>query len=124
MKTAAQTTFAERLGRTLGPAWRGCVRLDCRANAWLLAQGCAPGFAKTVLLLIKLAALGVLAYAALWLTALLVLAVTTAWVAAQKATEDDSDFLGRETDTRDHKQGLFYHPASYDDDPDPRFEDD
>lgn len=28
MKTAAQPTFAERLGRTLGRAWRGCTRLD------------------------------------------------------------------------------------------------
>ena len=39
MKTDAQTTFAERLGRVLGQTWRGCARLDRRAQGWLRAWG-------------------------------------------------------------------------------------
>ena len=64
MKTAAQTTFAERLGRTLGRAWRSCARLDRRAQGWLLARGWAPGIAKAALLAVKLAAISVLLYTA------------------------------------------------------------
>jgi hypothetical protein len=71
MKTAAQTTFAERLGRTPGRAWRGCARLDRRAQGWLLARGWAPGIAKAALLAVKLAAIGVLLYTAFWLVLLL-----------------------------------------------------
>ena len=67
MKTAAQTTFAERLGRMLGRAWRGCAHLDRRAQGWLRVRGWAPGAAKATLLVAKLTALGLLAYIAFWL---------------------------------------------------------
>lgn len=79
MKTAAQTTFAERLGRTLGQAWRGCARLDRRVRGWLLARGWAPGAAKTALLVVKLAVIGVLLYTAFWLALLLAVLIATAW---------------------------------------------
>ena len=79
MKTAAQTTFAERLGRTLGRAWRSCARLDRRAQGWLLARGWAPGIAKAALLAVKLAAIGVLLYTAFWLALLLAFALVGAW---------------------------------------------
>ena len=78
MKTAAPTTFAERLGRTLGRAWRGCARLDRRAQGWLRAQGLAPGAARAVSLVAKLAALAVMLYTAFWL-ALLVAVLIAAW---------------------------------------------
>ncbi len=124
MKTAAQTTFAERLGRMLGRAWRGCAHLDRRAQGWLLARGWASGAAKAMLLVAKLVALGLLLYAAFWMAALVVLVVIAAWAARQQSTDDDSDFLGRKAEERDHREGPFYHPTSYDDDPDPRYEDD
>jgi len=76
MTPAAQTTFAERAGRTLGRMWRGSVRLDRKANGWLVAQGWAPGVARAALLAIKLVVLGVLFYAALWLALLLLAAWT------------------------------------------------
>ena len=50
MRTAAQTTFPERVGRSLGRLWRGCVRLDRRAKYGLVAKGWAPGMAGAVLL--------------------------------------------------------------------------
>jgi len=70
MKTAAPTTFPSRLGRTLGRAWRGCVRMDRRVQGWLLAQGWAPNVVKMVLLLVKLTVIGILLYTAFWLTVL------------------------------------------------------
>ncbi|OJW95829.1 DUF3742 family protein [Ralstonia mannitolilytica] len=124
MKTAAQTTFAERLGRTLGRAWRGCARLDRRAQGWLRGQGLAPDLVQAASLVVKLAALGVLLYSAFWLALLIVGLVVVSWMAKQDHDEEDSDFLGRKAEEGDHRQGLFYHPASYDDDPDPRFKDD
>jgi len=124
MKTAAQTTFAERLGRTLGRAWRGCARLDRRAQGWLRGQGLAPDLVQAASLVVKLAALGVLLYSAFWLALLIVRLVVVSWMAKQDHDEEDSDFLGRKAEEGDHRQGLFYHPASYDDDPDPRFKDD
>lgn len=81
MKTAAQTTFPERVGRSLGRLWSSCVRLDRRAMQGLVAKGWAPGLARAVLLVVKLAALGVLLYIAFWLALLLLLAIAVAWAA-------------------------------------------
>lgn len=120
MKLAAQTTFAERAGRTLGRMWRGFVRLDRKANGWLVAQGWAPGVARAALLVIKLVVLGVLFYAAFWLASLVVFAGAAAW-AARNSEHDGSEewAIG---DQADHKQSVFYDPINYDDDPDPRFD--
>lgn len=80
MKTAAQTTFAERLGRALGRAWRGCARLDRQAQGWLRAQGLAPGAARAASLGVKLAVIGILLYTAFWLALLLAFALAGAWL--------------------------------------------
>jgi hypothetical protein len=80
MKTAARTTFAERLGRALGRVWRGCARIDGRAQGWLHAQGLALGAARAVSLVVKLAALAVLLYSAFWLALLLAFALAGAWL--------------------------------------------
>ena len=103
MKTAAQTTFAERLGRTLGRAWRSCARLDRRAQGWLLARGWAPGIAKAALLAVKLAAIGVLLCTAFWLALLLAFALVGAWV----VRNDDGSY------DEEHKPEWRYGPAGY-----------
>ncbi len=103
MKTAAQTTFAERLGRTLGRTWRSCARLDQRAHGWLLAQGWAPDIAKVTLLVVKLTAIGVLLYTAFWLALLLAFALAGAWV-----VRNDDGSHGEE-----HKPEWRYGPAGY-----------
>jgi hypothetical protein len=103
MKTAAQTTFAERLGRTLGRVWRSCARLDRRAQGWLLARGWAPGIAKAALLAVKLAAIGVLLYTAFWLALLLAFALVGAWV----VRNDDGSY------DEEHKPEWRYGPAGY-----------
>ncbi|VFR27459.1 hypothetical protein BRI6_4610 [plant metagenome] len=79
-------------------------------------------------LLFKLALLTVLFYTAFWMALVLVFIVVAAWGTghawASDDDEDDYDFVGHKAEERDHRDSLFYHPASYNDDPDPRFEDD
>lgn len=124
MKPAAQTTFAERVGRTFGGLWRGCVRLDRRATHLLVEKGWAPGVAQAVMLFIKLAAIGVLLYAAFWLTLLFVFVIATAWLASSSDEDVLEQSQGAGDEEHDHRKSVFYHPLSYSDDPDPRFEDD
>jgi fatty acid desaturase len=93
MKTAAQNTFRERVGRTLGRLWRGCVRLDRRAMQVLMEKGCAPGMAKGLVRIVELAVLAGLLYAAFWFAAILVIVALVAWGFRHQATlqEDDSN---------------------------------
>ncbi|MDY0011455.1 MAG: DUF3742 family protein [Rhodocyclaceae bacterium] len=91
MKSAAQTTFAERVGRVLGRVWRSCVWLDREANGWLLAQGLAPGVAKAALLVAKLVAVGLLVYAAFWLALLLLFLVAAAWTVRSADWDDEPE---------------------------------
>lgn len=117
MKPAAQTTFAERVGRTLGRLWRGCVRLDRRATIRLVAQGWAHGAARAVLLIIKVVAFGVLVYAAAWLALLIALVVVASRTARNSASDEVEEWaIG---DQADHKRSVFYDPINYNDDPDP-----
>jgi hypothetical protein len=104
MKPSVQTTFAERIGRTLGRLWRVCVRLDQQATHWLVAKGWEPGVAKAVMLLVKLAAIGVLLFTALWSAlAALAIMVVAAWTA--HGIDDDDDSMSQ-TEWR-------YGPAGY-----------
>ncbi|HGY1532949.1 TPA: DUF3742 family protein [Pseudomonas aeruginosa] len=123
MKHTARMTTAARLGRWLGGVWGGCLRAERRAHRWLMAQGLPAGGARVLIWVVKLAILGVLLYVAVW-TALLLVALVVAARMAEQAPQGDDDFLGRKAEELDHRESLFYHPASYNDDPDPRFEDD
>ena len=125
MTTKTRPGNAERLGRWLGGLWRGFMRQERGVSGWLIARGMPAGSATALLWIVKLAVLGALLYAAFWLALLLVFAVAAAW-AMQHGTADqeEPDLLNRQAEERDHREGLFYHPASYNDDPDPRFEDD
>ncbi len=123
MKHTAGMTTAARLGRWLGGVWRGWLRAERRMHRWLMAQALPAGGAAVLIWVIKLAILGVLLYVAVWATLLLV-ALVVAVRMAEQAPQGDDDFLGRKAEELDHRESLFYHPASYNDDPDPRFEDD
>lgn len=123
MKHTARMTTAARLGRWLGGVWGVCLRAERRTHRWLMAQGLPAGGAAVLICGIKLAILGVLLYIAVW-AALLLVALVVAARMAEQAPQGDDDFLGRKAEELDHRESLFYHPASYNDDPDPRFEDD
>lgn len=88
MKTTAQTSFAERAGRSLGRKWRVLVRLDRKAQRGLLTQGWSLGTASAALLVIKLVVFGVLAYVAFWPTVSLALLALVAWSMVGSATWD------------------------------------
>jgi hypothetical protein len=75
----AALTFAERLGRMLGRAGRGVLRLEEKAGEWLATQGIPPGIAKVLPLLLRFAVLGVALYAAFWAAALFVCAAVAVW---------------------------------------------
>ncbi len=115
---------AYHLGHRVGRVWRGLASREQRAVAWLVDHGWAPGLARTLPWAIKLLVVGTLIYAAFWLALVLVFAVFAGCIAEHSIDQDESDLLGRKSEELDHREGLFYHPYNYNDDPDPRFEDD
>lgn len=121
MKTFTHTTFAERVGRTLGHAWAAYKRQERRAVEWIVGKGLTAGTAKMVLWGLKLLLLGGLLYAAFWLTLVLTFVVAAVLI----ANHVDADRLQGQafTEDSDHKKNLFYDPINYNDDPDPRFDD-
>ncbi len=126
MNAKTHRSIPERVGHRLGRGWRAGARIERRVSAWLVGQGVPKGLAAVLLWAVKLACLGVLLYAAFWVALLLVVTLVVGRSVSTTAIGDDerADFLGRDAELRDHRDGLFYHPASYNDDPDPRFEDD
>jgi hypothetical protein len=81
MKRTAPNSFAERAGRTLGRMWRGFLRRERSACEWLTAQGLPPGIARALLLIVRLAVLGVALYVAFWVVLLWVFAIVAARMA-------------------------------------------
>ncbi|ABE36637.1 hypothetical protein Bxe_C0739 [Paraburkholderia xenovorans LB400] len=121
---AQQQRRAERFGHWLGGMWRGYARRERQAKASLVVR-CVPSDGAVALLwVVKLGVLVVLFYVAFWLALLIVFVLIAAWLARRPTIAEENDFLGREAEERDHRDSLFYHPASYNDDPDPRSEDD
>jgi hypothetical protein len=88
-KSIARPSFAERIGRTLGRAWRGFLRREKDAREWLTAQGLPPIVAQALPLILRFAALGVALYLAFWGAMLLVLAI----VAAESARNYDWSWM-------------------------------
>ncbi|WP_413732593.1 DUF3742 family protein [Sodalis sp. RH20] len=125
MITHAHTKrWTYRLGRSMGRTWRGYVSRERHVADWIISRGVPAVGASVLIWLIKLVLLGLLLYAAFWLALLLVFAVAAAWVAEHSMGQDESDFLGRKAEELDHRDSLSYNPYNYNDDPDPRFEDD
>lgn len=118
-------TIPESFGRLLGKAWRAGSRLERRFAAWVVGRGVPKALASVLLCVLKLACLAVLLYSAFWLALVLGVVLFMGRSAATDVVhnEDSADFLGQDAEFHDHRDGLFYHPASYNDDPDPRFED-
>jgi len=108
MKTTAQTTFAERAGRTLGQLWKGYVRLERRANGWLVMRSVPAGVATAALWIVKLAVLGALLYSAFWLALLLAFAVTAAWL----VQHDDPDQEEPQPEWREGPNGFGLYDKS------------
>ncbi|NMG55407.1 DUF3742 family protein [Aromatoleum aromaticum] len=124
MTTKNRPGNAERLGRWLGGLWRGFVRQERGVSGWLVARGMPAGGATALLWIVKLAVLGALLYAAFWLALMFVFFIATAWLVSSSDEGVLEQSQGAEDEEHDHRKSVFYHPLSYSDDPDPRFEDD
>ncbi|MFW7343906.1 MULTISPECIES: DUF3742 family protein [Alcaligenaceae] len=124
MNQTTRISKAERVGRWLARGRRGYLRSEREVSGWLVAQGLPAPIVSTLLWIVTLAVVVGLLYTAFWLALLLGFAVAAAWVAGHSNEQDEDDFLGRNAEERDHRKSIFYHPASFNDDPDPRFEDD
>jgi len=98
------------------------MRREAHVVRWLVGKGLPISGAKAILWIIKLAVIGVLLYVAFWLALLLLLVASAAWLArGVDQTEPEEWAVG---DQADHKKSVFYDPINYNDDPDPRFDDD
>lgn len=76
---------------------------------------------RLVLWATGLAIMGLLVLFAVWVALVVVLAWAAVKVSQFVGNTTESDF--ELTDPNDHRKSLFYHPLSYNDDPDPRFPD-
>ena len=81
MTTIPRPSWAHRFGEWAGRTWRWLARQDRRASAWLTRQGLSAGAAKIVPWAVKLLVLGVLLYAAFWLTLVAIFVFAAAWLA-------------------------------------------
>lgn len=122
MNTHANKTRAARAGRWFGLAWRWVVRQDARANRWIVDRGVPRSVAASLMWILKLGVCAALLYAAFWIAIVVVIVLVVAAGASQAAQGSDQP-KWLEKDPDDHRDDLFYHPLSYNDDPDPRFDD-
>ncbi len=122
MRASPKMTMPGRAGRILGRAYRSAMRREAHVVRWLVGKGLPIAGAKAILWIIKLAALAVLLYVAFRLALLLLLVASAAWLASGvNQAEPEEWAIG---DQADHKKSVFYDPINYNDDPDPRFDDD
>ena len=115
---ATRTDNAEYFGRRLGRAWRNAAELAARAIHWLGDRGMPVVAAKVLVRGAAFALLATLLYAFWWLA--LIVAAAAVVVAQAESGPSQRQWFPKPDDHRDEP---FYHPLSYNDDPDPRFED-
>lgn len=113
------TSRSENLGKVIGRACRYLAATPARAAKLMIDLGVPPGIAKPLGWLLVLAVFVGVLYAMPWLLVLLVLIVAIGSGSRRNPSEGE-DWFPKPTDHRDEP---FYHPLSYNDDPDPRFRD-
>lgn len=119
---ATSNSKAESIGRWLGRSWRSVARQEACAARWMIDHGTSPLVARTVLWVVKLAALCILLYVAFWPALLVALLVGVARTTNATASQDAS-VKWKIGEQADHRQSVFYDPINYNDPPDPRFDD-
>lgn len=114
--------WAHRLGHEMGHAWRGFMRAERRIGRWLETCGVPESGAQALLWLANIVLVAVLLYVAFWLGVLILLAAGATWAISSSNDEKATDWTTPRS--TDHKNSPFYDPINYNDDPDPRFEED
>ncbi|MFT3803446.1 MAG: DUF3742 family protein [Burkholderiaceae bacterium] len=122
MDTRTRISNEERFGRWAGGMWRGGVQCERRLACWLVARGLPAGAAVALLWVVKLAALGVLLYAAFWLALLVVAVMVVAWAAQRGDAAAADDYSFATLDELRNTPG--YDPNLYNDHSHERYEDD
>jgi fatty acid desaturase len=90
MKNTAHLTTAERVGRWLGRAWRGCVQQEAHVIQWLVKKGIPAGVGRLLLWLAKLTVVVALLYVAFWFAVLLLIGVVAAWIAQNSGKNEEN----------------------------------
>ena len=111
---------SENLGRFVGRAVRRIASAQSRVTQWIIDQGISPAIARTITWLGTMALLLVILIYAAPVLLLLVLVAALLGFARYPDTDKEPDWIPKPTDHRDEP---FFHPLSFNDDPDPRFED-
>jgi Flp pilus assembly protein TadB len=122
MKQQRRKSIPERLGKLAEKARIWCVDRERGLTARLSKMGVPLLLSKTVLWGVKLALAAVMLYAAFWIAIVLIGLALFVWLARNVDGTEEPQW-GVKT-SEDHRESIFYHPASHNDDPDPRFEDD
>lgn len=122
MKATTGTTGAEHAGLSLGRAYRALRRRQAGLVGWLIGRGTPPWAAKTLLWCLNATLIAIAVWSIFWVVLLVTVAVVLAGL-AQRTDKGQPPPRWQPNDPNDHRQSLFYHPLSYNDDPDPRFED-
>ncbi|MDR0578059.1 MAG: DUF3742 family protein [Candidatus Accumulibacter sp.] len=84
-----QAAVAQRAGRALGRTWAKLARLENSARDWLVSQGLPQGIAGALLLIAKLAVLGIVLYRAFWAALVLAFAIVSTWLAGDTDAEEE-----------------------------------
>lgn len=117
-------THADHWGYRLG---RASVRAFGQMKVWvrylalvMRRKGVPDGLALVLAWIAVVAVVGASFYVLFWLTLIVVMVLCAVLVVSNLSSGDigEWDFESHE----DHRQGPFYHPDNFTDDPDPRFD--
>jgi hypothetical protein len=114
---------AEAAGQRLGGVVRRLMRRNGRVTCLNPAGGGVPCATRVLLWSVGVAIVGLIMIVTFWLALLVGFALAAAKLLQHAARAPEAP-VWEPKDPNDHRRNLFYHPLSYNDDPDPRFEDD
>ncbi|HFX1080071.1 TPA: DUF3742 family protein [Pseudomonas aeruginosa] len=121
MRTATHISTAERFGRWLGRGWRGYVRREGQAVAWLTARGVPKALANALSWAVKFIAMAGLLYVSFWIALLCIGFAVAAWNGAR---HDEDMQIGAFEEYEDPRQFIDYDPNPYNDITDVNYRDD
>lgn len=117
MRNYSHNRRAEEAGRSLGAAVHRLISRKRR----VARVGQLPVAFRLLLWATGIAIVALLALFAVWVALVVVLAWAAVKVSQFASNTTEAEF--ELTDPNDHRKSLFYHPLSFNDDPDPRFPD-
>lgn len=130
MSTASRKGTAETTGRWLGRLLRRLVLAEKRFTRSLPKKGIPSLVVALVSWAVALIVVTIILYSMLFIGLLLIAALAVATAIRfgdERANQNFDGEIGAPSwdagKPTDHRQSLYYHPLTYNDDPDPRFSD-